>query len=238
MPLVPYYSHAGIEIYHGDCREILPQLKDGSVDCVLADPPYNVGKQYGVYADKLDTTEYLTEMRLLCLYASRVTRDGLIFFPGTRNVLDVPFWLQGTCLRVVRMLGWHRLEFAGDKWSGGPAMCWEPVIWASTMPQRPYFTKLFGHQGRDFLLVPSTHGGPKDHPCPKPITVMKWLVRLFVPPYGLCLDPVAGTGTTLVAAKNLGRKAIGIEICEEYCEIAAKRLSQEVLDFSAMEVSS
>ena len=76
-------------------------------------------------------------------------------------------------------------------------------------------------------------GGGKqaDHPCPRKLNHVAWLVRWWSAPADLVLDPFMGSGTTLVAAKNLGRKAIGIEIEEKYCEIAAKRLAQEVLSF-------
>ena len=70
---------------------------------------------------------------------------------------------------------------------------------------------------------------PLGHPCPRPLNGMKYLVECFCPPSGLVVDPFMGSGTTLVAAKDLGRRAIGIEIEERYCEIAAKRLAQEVL---------
>jgi hypothetical protein len=140
----------------------------------------------------------------------------------------------GANLRPVATLGWHKKEFAGDKWTVGPAMCWEPIIWASKS-QKPFYNKTFGTGGRDFLVVNSTHGNPfaADHPCPKPMPVMRWLVSLFAPNEATVIDPCAGTGTTLKAAKDLGRSAIGIEIEEKYCEIAAKRLSQEVFQFTS-----
>lgn len=73
-------------------------------------------------------------------------------------------------------------------------------------------------------------GKQADHPCPRKITHAAFLVKWWSEPEDTVLDPFAGSGTTLVAAKQLGRKAIGIEINERYCEIAAKRLAQEVLD--------
>jgi hypothetical protein len=73
-------------------------------------------------------------------------------------------------------------------------------------------------------------GDMPDHPSPKPLKAMQWLVSRFS---GTVIDPFMGSGTTLVAAKNLGRQAIGVEVEERYCEVAARRLSQEVFDFPA-----
>src|SRR5262249_54583596 len=156
----------------------------------------------------------------------RITKDSVLFFPGTANVFRAPGWLRDP-LRFHRMLGWHRKEFAGDKWTGGPAMSWEPIVWASK-GAKPAYNRVYGMSGRDFLVVPSTSRNPyaKVHPCPKPLPVMQWLVGLFAPDGGLVLDPFAGTGTTLRAAKDLGRRAIGIEQEERFCEVAAKRLGQ------------
>ena len=156
--------------------------------------------------------------------------DAVVFFPGTRNVWTVAEVLSKTPLRPYRMLGWHRREFAGDKWTGGPAMCWEPIIWA-TKAETPAFNRVFGTTGRDFLAVDSTHGDPLTalHPCPKPLRVVRWLVGLFAPASSLIIDPTSGTGTALLVAKESGRRAIGVEIEPKYCEIAVKRLRQEVL---------
>lgn len=214
-------------IYCGDALEVLPRL--GKADLVLADPPYNVGKRYGVRDDSLEPGAYSAWMRLFLDACRLSSRDGVVFFPGTRNVLDVASFLPPG-LKTHRILGWHRKEYAGDKWSGGPAMSWEPIIWASSA-ERPYYNRIFGSRGRDFLVVNATHGSPyaRNHPCPKPPQVMAWLLGLFAPPKGTIIDPTAGTGTTLYAAKEAGLKAIGIEIEERYCEIAAKRCAQEVL---------
>ena len=226
-----YYQDAAVTLYHGDCREILARLESDAVDAVVADPPYNVGKDYGVHDDNMAPGEYRSWLTAVLALCARVSRDGVVFFPGTRNVLEVPIVLASTPLRFVRMLGWHKKEYAGDKWTGDPAMCWEPIIWASVLPAHAYYNRIYGMAGRDFLVVPSTHGDPfaAVHPCPKPGSVMSWLIGLFVPEGGTVLDPTAGTGTTLWAAKESRRRAIGIEIEERYCEIAAKRCAQEVL---------
>ena len=223
----PYYDHAGITIYHGDCREILPHLP--KVDLVLTDPPYNVGKDYGQHDDSMTDQDYKIWMKNWILCCERLA-GNLVYFPGTRNFLSAGEILADTLFFPRGILGWHKKEFAGDKWTGGPAMCWEPIIWAS-VENCKYFNKICGTMGRDFLVVNSTHGHGINHPCPKPYKVLAWLVSLFAPQESTILDPFMGSGTTLVAAKNLGRKAIGIEIEEKYCEVAARRLSQEVFQF-------
>lgn len=228
-----YHEEDGITLYHGDCRDVLPLLEPESVDVILADPPYNVGKAYGVHDDAMTPVDYrawLVEVLALC---AKVTRDALLYFPGAKNVFDAADVLALTPLRPVRMLGWHKKEYAGDMWTGGPAMSWEPIVWASKA-ERPHFNRIFGAWGRDLLVVPSTHGDPlrKLHPCPKPPEVLRWLIGMFVPEDGSLVDPTAGTGTALLAAKDANRRAIGIEIEERYCAIAKRRLAQGVL-FSA-----
>lgn len=230
--MTPYYDEDGITIYHGDSREILPLLSP--VDAVVTDPPYNVGKDYGAGTnDNQEPNRYVTWLQDLFLLLPPIAPQ-LVYTPGLVNVWRVPEVLAATGYRPVRMLGWHRKEFAGDLWKGGPAISWEPVIWASTQ-EKPYYTKTFGHQGRDFLVVNSTHGDKyaQLHPCPKPVSVFQWLIGLFSPEGGTVLDPFMGTGASLEAAQKMGRRAVGIEIEEEYCEMAVQRLAQGVLSLEA-----
>lgn len=226
----PYYEDSAVTLYHGDCREVLPALADDSVDVVLTDPPYNVGKNYGVNDDRMEPEDYRAWLSGVLGECGRASRDGVVWFPGTTNALHVSEVALAANVRPYRLLGWHKKEFAGDKWRGGPAMCWEPIMWA-TVVEKPFFNTIFGKYGRDFFVVNATHGDPlaKHHPCPKPYSVVRWLLGLFAPAGGTILDPFAGSGTTLLAAKNMHLRAVGIELNEAYCELTASRLSQEVL---------
>lgn len=103
---------------------------------------------------------------------------------------------------------------------GGGFSHWEPIL---VYGKNPFDV--------DFKIFPAnTMAGDLGHPCPKPLKLMTWLIE-GSKAEGLILDPFMGSGTTLRAAKDLNRKAIGIEIEEKYCEIAALRMSQEVFNF-------
>lgn len=233
--MTPYYDDGTCVIYHGEALDVLAGFDDAEqrFDLATLDPPYNVGKDYGPEVnDRLPPEIYAAWVQSILGSTGHVARS-LTYFPGTVNVPGCYDWLASAGWRLERTLGWHKKEYAGDLFGGGPAMCWEPVLWAS-QGQREW-NRLFGAWGRDFLVVNSTHGDPlrQVHPCPKPPEVLRWLVGLFCPEGGTVLDPTMGTGTALVEAKYLGRKAVGIERNEAYCEVAAKRLAQGVLDLGA-----
>lgn len=223
----PYYSDDWVTIYHGDCREVLPGL---AADVVVTDPPYNVGKKYGPGSDDgLPPGEYRALIGDVWALSADAGCKTLCYTPGVVNLWDVPQVLRAPW-SLQRLLGWHRREFAGDSFTWGPAISWEPVVWAQTT-DKPRCNRVFGHGGRDFLVVPSVKEDPHraHHPNPKPPAVMRWLVGIFGLPEDIVVDPFMGTGPTLEAAKDAGLRAIGIEIEERYCEIAAERCSQEVL---------
>lgn len=232
----PYYDDGLVTIYHGDCLEVAYDAdvfpRCSQVDnLVLLDLPYNVGKAYDGYDDDLDEKVYWSWVgQVLDSYGGQT----LAWFPGALNIERALIELHSsgwTPLR--RLLAWHKKEYAGDLFHSGPAMCWEPIIWAGS----DHWNKKFGAWGRDLLVVNSTHGDPlrQLHPCPKPPEVLRWLVGLFAPDPesgGSVVDPTMGTGTTLLEAKYLGVRAIGIEQSERYCEVAARRLDQQVLDLT------
>jgi DNA modification methylase len=208
----PYYEHAGITIYHGDCREILPMLE--TPDFICTDPPYGVGFQYGEHDDSRE----MYEDAIPSWYSAMKNAPRMCLTPGIANIC---LWPQPRWV-----LAWLKTNSMGANRLSGPKAVsrnlWEPVLWYGTYPKNP--------PSRDTLKA-AIGNEDSDHPCPKPLQLMNQLVLIGTSEGEVVCDPFCGSGTTLVAAKNLGRKAIGIEIEEKYCEIAAKRLSQEVLQF-------
>lgn len=206
----PYYEEDGITIYNADCRDVLPQLEP--VDLVLTDLPYGNGTAYGTFDDTPENVAVLVQnvMPLLLRVSKRV-----LITPGVANIHSYP--------KPDWILSWTTPAGAGS----GPwgFCCWQPVL---AYGKDPYLAEGLGRRpdAKEMTYTSAVNG----HPVPKPIEVMRWLVaRGSVKQADTILDPFMGSGTTLRAAKDLGRKAIGIEIEERYCEIAVKRLAQGVL---------
>jgi DNA modification methylase len=202
----PYYEHGGITIYHGDCREILPSI--GRVDAVITDPPY--GTNVTAWDESVDAS-------VLQMCAGATQGYAAFFYSNTR------LW---HILSAMKSAGfdtwtsvWHKSNSVGFERKFAPQ--WTPIVIAYKKPPKFW--------GKDLCYCPIEVYRGVDHPTPKPMGVTKWLIEKATDAGQLVLDPFAGSGTSLEAAKNSGRRAIGIEIEERYCEIAAKRLSQEVL---------
>lgn len=205
--MTPYYDDGGIVIYHGDCRDIMPNLR---CDAAITDPPYGIGFKYASHDDS---------ERFWFPLMNQVV-------PALRRVAS--FVVMPSC--AIKRLPWwyanHEPDWVIAWYKGSPGHQahvgfndWEPLlVWGK--PYRPMHDHFHTPCGFD----------KSGHPCPKPVAWAAWLVSRAAPPSGLIIDPFAGSGTTLRAAKDLGRCAIGIEIEERYCEIAAERLSQGVLD--------
>lgn len=214
----PYYDDGIVTIYHGDCMEWMP----GPVDLVLTDPPYGVDGGHGgqlrdyrkadYCGDWADTPEYIASVVVpvinKCLGLAKTT----VVTPGTRCLClypqpeEVGAFFSPAASRIGRFgfQSVHPIFFYG---------------WYKNRGKGAIET------GRVLTETAEENG----HPCPKPIGAWKWLLNRSCEEGALVLDPFMGSGTTLRAAKDLGRRAIGIEIEEKYCEIAAKRCSQEVM---------
>jgi site-specific DNA-methyltransferase (adenine-specific) len=202
----PYYEQDGITIYHGDCRDVLPGLAADSADLVLTDPPYGVNKAAW---DDVFPTWWFDD-------AARVA-PVLGIMPGIANIPLVPFEI-GRCR--------YRWTLVAHLTNGQTR---SSVGFGNYIPCMVYAaegTSVFKQDGDVGRIV--VGGDPKpNHPSPKPYQAMRWFVSRL--PGDVILDPFMGSGTTLRAAKDLGRRAIGIEIEERYCEEAARRLAQSVL---------
>lgn len=219
----PYYEQDGITIYHGDCREILPSL-DVDADMVFADPPYNVGLKYTDATDDNKSADaYLDWCREWFAECRRLAAVTVI----TPGMVSVPMWIADI-ERTHFLVAWTKANNNSRNYLGKTSgyQCWEPILAYG----KARSTILRDWIDQPISLQPEIGG----HPCPKPLKLLRRLVGDFSTDGSLVIDPFVGSGTTLRAAKDLGRTAIGIDVEESYCEIAAKRLAQGVLDFGAL----
>lgn len=204
----PYYDEDGITIYHADCREVLPTLTG---DAVITDPPYGVDLAYGQGYD--DTRDQYPAFVAWIAEVCQIAAPLVAITPGIRNL-----WLYPPATWV---LSWHKPGSTRRSDLGGFNE-WEPILF--------YGKKVLYHDALRLPSVANLSGSlAGEHPCPKPLRLMAWLVGELTEQGQTVIDPFMGSGTTLRAAKDLGRKAIGIEIEERYCGIAVQRLAQGVL---------
>lgn len=218
----PYFADESVTIYHGDCRELLPLLK---ADVVVTDPPYGTGgwRRAGSGNGSNPAASLVRED----WDSGEVDwLDGkfptLTFWPSS-NAVHLLTQAVAVGLTKHRALYMHKLD-PRPQVSGRVAWAVEP-IWV--LSQDGFVLKGGTDWHSDSTPRMGRDADATGHPYQKPIDVLKWLIAKTEAQ--TILDPFMGSGTTLRAAKDLGRKAIGIEIEEKYCEIAAKRMSQGVL---------
>ncbi len=207
LSLRPYYQDAHCTIYHGDCREILPQL--GTFDLLLTDPPYGIGEKM------------------------RGGFDGEWSRGGEREWSTPPEWDMQLATRVVDMTQHAKASviWGGNYYPLPPMRCW--LSWDKMQEHSSGHFELawttLDKPTRVFRMCRAqAYGNGKVHPTQKPVGLIQWCLGL-VPDAQTIIDPFAGSCTTGVAAKLEGRHATLIEISEKYCEIGAERLRQGVL---------
>jgi site-specific DNA-methyltransferase (adenine-specific) len=210
MGIEPYYSEDGITIYHGDCRDILPELEP--VDLVLTDPPYGMSFQSNhrtVKHAKIHGDDSLPIDEIeLCI---KMANFASYFFCRWDNLDEMPI--------PKSLLVWVKNNWSMGDLKHEHGRQWEAICFYNG-PEHSFIKRI-----PDVLTHKRT--GNNLHPTEKPVKLIQDLIACNEG--RTILDPFMGSGTTLVAAKNLRRKAIGIELEEKYCEIAVKRLAQGVL---------
>jgi DNA modification methylase len=219
VPTDAYYEADGITIYHGDCREILPTLK---ADVVVTDPPYGVALRSGMNGRHGDCAIEGDDDASL--------RDEVLVAWGDAPALVFGCWKVARPAGTRALLTWEKGEHVG---MGDLSIPWKPNTEEVYVLGHGFSGPRTGSVLRHLAIAGCVGTRTwRHHPTEKPTGLMRALIAKC--PAGLVLDPFMGSGTTLVAAKLEGRKAIGIEIEERYCEIAAKRLAQGVLSFEGV----
>ena len=211
----PFYSDDHCTIYHADALELIDRL---DFDVIVTDPPYGIGYEQTIDTStnhgKItgDDSSELAEAMIAAVHPTPMLVFGINHFP---QALPVPG----------RWACWDkRCDENADRMLGSPF----ELAWLNTDDKAGYMFRI-QHGG---VVNADNRKHRRVHPTQKPVLLMRRLLAEI--PHiatGVILDPFMGSGTTLRAAKDLGRKAIGIEIEEKYCEIAARRLGQEVLAF-------
>lgn len=217
----PYYQDSAVTLYHGDCREIVPML--GRFDLLLTDPPYGVqlggrinnNRQRDEYVSHNDTAENtLSLMRDVWPLFKRAS-SRIVLTPGVRLMYDYE--------RPDHTGAFYYPAGSGcNKWGFS---CWQPILYYG---KDPYAGKGSRPDSFDSTEAAEDTG----HPCAKPIRQWSRLLDRVSLIGETVLDPFAGSGTTGRACKDLGRKCTMIEREEKYCEIAARRMGQEVLNLT------
>ncbi len=222
-----YYQDDAVYIIHADCRDILPLLPDKSINLVLTDPPYNVGIDYGSGAKADRRADYIPWLNDIWTMAGNAARDGS-FLIYTNTTTFIPDGMSPPePWRYFHLACWHKPLSLRPAFYG-VLPHWEPIFISlkGDRPWRPFRNEdIFN----DVVSANVEFGSKDTHPCIKPILLYKKLALFGCPARGIILEPFLGSGVTARAAKELGRKCIGIEIEEKYCEIAAKRCSQSVM---------
>lgn len=252
--MTPYYEDETVVIYHADCREFLwPNQLDAQ--CVVTSPPYNSGVRYDGYDDRLEPSTYaaLADDASMML-ATAIAYDGGRAWVNVgvdcwrvwSNALDraglqfqtTVCWDYGVPTRDCAWGSWCSPAVPHLRYGWEPVVCaWGALGWKRTPPARleSWRDELGGWEQlcRNLWRIAPGASARARHPAVMPLELAVRAVRLSTWPGEVVLDPFMGSGTTLAAARLLGRRAIGVEVSERYCELAVKRLGQQVLDLEA-----
>ena len=210
----PYYETDLGKLYHGDCLDIMPELEP--VDLVLTDPPYGMQYQSGRYnygnPHKLIVGDDSFPAHIIPKL-KKIARKGVFVFCRWDNLSEVE--------KPKSFIVWVKNNWSAGDLKNACGRMWEGILFYPTMQHR--WVKRMPDV-IDFKRIPPTK---IKHPTQKPVMLCEWLIKHTTNKQDSILDPFIGSGTTAIACEKLNRRWIGIEISEEYCEMAAKRIEQE-----------
>ena len=222
----PYYQDSHVTLYHGDCREVLPHLEMS--DCLITDPPFGIGFEYEngkeLHNNSDDYYGWLCELLQL---AETKLNAGAFMAVWQAQLYFKHFWqVFGDDIHIYcAAKNFVQLRKTAINYGYDPVVmkykCGEHLKPIKPKRNLDFFVS------NTAAIVSNTKRIEKAHPCPRPLDVVLEIMKNFS--IGTVLDPFAGSGTTLLAARQLNRKAIGIELEEKYCEVIANRMRQEVL---------
>lgn len=226
----PYYQDSSVTIYHGDCREIIPKL--GKFSAVISDPPFSENThskaktthQFSVNNKAINFASINVYDLAMILSSLGAASDGWVIASLDWKHLSKFDEIPPPGLRLMRFGVWVKPnptpQLSGDR----PAQGWEAIGYFHRSDIKP---KWFGGGAHGNFYLPLIR--TENHPTQKPLKMLHTLVERFTLPGDSVLDPFAGSGTTGAACKDKGRKCVMIELDEKYCEMAAKRMGQQVL---------
>jgi hypothetical protein len=212
----PYYADEHVTLWHGDCRQVTGWL---AANVLVTDPPYGVGYESNFSRDRRN----VKVGRPVLADGDTSVRDAALEMWAGLPAIVFGRWDAPRPAGVRARLVWDKGNSVG---MGNLKLPWGRSDEEIYVLGEGFRGKRSGSVLRFQMLMSGDHRRP-DHPTPKPVSLMETLIS-HCPP-GVIADPFAGSGSTLVAARNLGRRAIGVEIEERYCELIARRLSQDVL---------
>lgn len=227
-----YYQDDLVTLYHGNSFDVMSGMADGSVDCVITDPPYTDyvhknarSNRTGDAETHIDFTSF-TDEKLIDAFVecARITKTWVI---ATLAFEHSYMFSQNppAGLDFKRVGVWVKNNPMPQMSSDRPGHGWESISYM----HKSGIKSAWNGGGSHGNYVSNT-ATPTGHPTPKPVKMFSSFVERFTNTGDLILDPFSGGGTTLLAARNMGRRAIGVELDEKYCELTAKRLSQQTFD--------
>ena len=222
----PYYEDDLVTLYHGDCREVTDWLAG---DVLVTDPPYGTQAGDGYLTDSFKRSGPTEDHKRIAGDADTRARDAALAAWGDRPSIIFGSALKTPPYGAVQQLAYVKPPDAGAVasragWRRDVEIVFLCGPWAIGAPKRSSVLRTGARSMGNPFGVAARSGG---HPHAKPIDVMEALIASCPP--GVIADRFAGSGSTLVASKGVGRRAIGVELDERYCEIAAKRLAQDTL---------